>query len=177
MIGDNSTGFYKSGASLWLNVAGERNLIGFLPTLVAIAVPLNMGNHAINSVADATAAQDALNLRSGDARYAPSTWADFPIDPGYTLVTLRYRTVAGGLQLSGEVGAPLPAQARARMGLLPAGVWPTRMQRFPATVAVGLNVGMAAVEVLPDGSVWHQWTIGDSQIVGVLSINAIVALD
>jgi hypothetical protein len=179
MLGSNDTGFYRSGQSVWLNVAGVPNVMGFLPTTIAAAVPLHMGNRQINVVADPTAAQDALNLRSADARYAPrpGAWADFPSDPGYTLLTLRYRTVPGGLQLSGEVGAPLPAQARARMGVLPDGVRPARMQRFPATVTVGLNVGMAAAEVLPDGSVWHQWTIGDSQIVGLLSMNVVIPLD
>jgi hypothetical protein len=31
--------------------------------------------------------------------------------------------------------------------------------------------------VLPDGSVWTQWTVGDNQIVSVLSINVIIPMD
>jgi hypothetical protein len=172
----DGTGMGRSGTALAIGVQGAL-LLAVFTTGAQFYQPLSMLNNRITTLGDATTATDALNLRTADARYAPGPWTDFPADPGYTLVTLRYRTVADGLQLSGEVGAPLPAQARARMGVLPAGVRPARMQRFPATVAVGINVGMAAAEVLPDGSVWHQWTIGDAPNVGVLSMNAIIPLD
>jgi hypothetical protein len=145
-------------------------------------LPLNMLNNRITTIADATAAQDALNLRTGDARYVPLAgvpWTAFPIDSGWTSVTLRYRVTGTSLQLDGSASGPLGANARARLGVLPSTAWPASMHRVPAVVMVGTpaNVGAAMVEVGADGQVWTQWTIGDSANPSPLSVAAIVPLN
>jgi hypothetical protein len=69
-IGDNSTGFYRTGNVLVLGVSGA--FIGqWLTNMLQMNVPIMMGNQRIMSVADATAADDALNQRTADARYLP----------------------------------------------------------------------------------------------------------
>jgi hypothetical protein len=71
-FGDNATGFYRTGNILVLGVSGT--FIGqWLTNMMQLNVPLMMGNQRILAVADATAATDAMNQRSGDARYGSVT--------------------------------------------------------------------------------------------------------
>lgn len=68
-IGDESTGFFRVGTTLVLSVNGALTM-QFLATATAmITVPLSMALQKITSLADATAAGDALNVRTADARY------------------------------------------------------------------------------------------------------------
>jgi hypothetical protein len=67
-IGDNATGFYRVGSALVVGLSGSMIMQWFADSLMVV-VPLNMAVQKIYNVADATAAQDALNLRSADARY------------------------------------------------------------------------------------------------------------
>lgn len=74
-IGDNATGFYRSGGALLLSVGGAlyaQWLQG--PPSVMFTVPLNMATYGINNVADArpdaAGAMDAVNRRTMDAAIA-----------------------------------------------------------------------------------------------------------
>jgi hypothetical protein len=68
-IGENSTGFYRTGANLLVTTVSGQIVMQLMPNLGAMFVPLNLGGYRIQSVADAVAPDDALNQRSGDARY------------------------------------------------------------------------------------------------------------
>ena len=75
-IGDNSTGFFRSGPGL-LNVsAGGVGIAQFMTQVAAFFVPVNIGNNPINAVGDPANATDALNLRTGDSRYLQPAAAD-----------------------------------------------------------------------------------------------------
>jgi hypothetical protein len=76
-FGDPATGFYRSGNVL-VAVNGGASMMQFMVGTTAFFLPINMGSQQINFLADATAAQDALNLRTGDGRYLRS---------GVTIVT------------------------------------------------------------------------------------------
>lgn len=69
-IGDNATGFYRSGNALGLAVSGEMYM-QFLaaPQEVMAVKPLNMAVQRITNLANATAASDAVSRSFGDARY------------------------------------------------------------------------------------------------------------
>jgi hypothetical protein len=68
-IGDNSTGFYRTGANLLVTSVSGAIVMQLMPNLGAFFVPLNVGGNRVQSVGDATADTDALNRQSGDARY------------------------------------------------------------------------------------------------------------
>lgn len=68
-IGDNATGFYRpSGNLLVFAVAGDTPM-QLSADYVMTMKPVVAGNNRIMNVADATAADDALNQRSADARF------------------------------------------------------------------------------------------------------------
>jgi hypothetical protein len=75
-IGDNATGFLKSGAALILGVSGSMVSQWFADSIM-VTVPLNMALQKVTNVADATADADALNRRTGDARYLRAGATDF----------------------------------------------------------------------------------------------------
>lgn len=145
MLGANDSGFWRSQTIVYLNTSGSE-CMAWTPDLIASWKPLNMGDKPIQALADATQSPDALNLRTADRRYAaPGPWADFPADPGWTS-TLRYRAHGPALMLEGGAAGPLPANARARIGILPAGVRPAHAVRFPAVASMGLAFGWAMME-------------------------------
>jgi hypothetical protein len=67
-IGDNATGFYRSGNVLIIGVSGSMVAQLFVDDWM-MTVPLNMALQRIYNVANATADTDALNRRTADARY------------------------------------------------------------------------------------------------------------
>ena len=67
-IGDNATGFYRTGNVVVPTVSGALIMQWFVDS-VFMAVTLNMAAQKITTLADATAPQDALNLRTADGRY------------------------------------------------------------------------------------------------------------
>lgn len=69
-IGDNTTGFYRSGNALQLAVAGALYM-QFLasPQEVMSVYPINMATQRITNVGNATAAGDAVSRSFGDSRY------------------------------------------------------------------------------------------------------------
>jgi hypothetical protein len=70
-FGDVLTGVYRAGATLGFSVGGVAQLQMMGP-LVAFFQPVNLGNFAIQSLADPANPTDALNLRTGDTRYLRS---------------------------------------------------------------------------------------------------------
>lgn len=96
-IGDNSTGFFRSGPGL-LNVsAGGVGIAQFMSLVAAFFVPVNIGNNPINAVGDPANATDALNLRTGDSRYLQPAAAD-----------ARYLQLAAGGIIAGPLQVLTP---------------------------------------------------------------------
>jgi hypothetical protein len=173
MLGSNDSGFWRNSTIVYLNVSGAL-CMGWTPDLAVSWVALNMGNKRIVSLDDPAASMDAVNLRT-----LAGPWANFVPDPGWLSNTLRYRLLDGGksLQFDGSIQAPLPANARARIGVLPEGARPARAQRWPAVAAVGVTMGAALMETASDGQLWTQWAIGDAPNLGTVSVSATFALD
>jgi hypothetical protein len=70
-IGDNSTGFYRSGNLLVTTVSGQI-VMQIQPTITAFFISCNFTGKPVNAVGDPVLPDDALNLRTADARYAPA---------------------------------------------------------------------------------------------------------
>lgn len=87
-IGDPSTGFFRVGSTLILSVGGALTMQFFPASGVMMTAPLSMAGQRITALGDATLADDAMNRRSGDARYLP----------------LGGGTLAGNLQLLSPAG-------------------------------------------------------------------------
>jgi hypothetical protein len=68
LLGTNSSGFYGLGASTAVASIGTQVMLWSLSGITAYA-PLNMNNNRVTTVGNATAATDALNQQTGDARY------------------------------------------------------------------------------------------------------------
>lgn len=64
----DGTGFWRSGNFVVLNLQGQF-AAAFTPGLTQFYSPVNMLNNKITQLGDATAAGDALNMRTADARY------------------------------------------------------------------------------------------------------------
>jgi hypothetical protein len=69
-IGDNQSGFYRTGNAIHVMVAGYPLALfdGDARSLL-LTGPLSMGANRVTAVANPQAGTDALNLQSGDARY------------------------------------------------------------------------------------------------------------
>jgi hypothetical protein len=68
-IGDNATGFYKGGSQLLVTTVGGSIVMQIQPALAAFFVGVNFTGKPLNAVGDPVLVDDALNLRTGDARY------------------------------------------------------------------------------------------------------------
>jgi hypothetical protein len=169
----DGTGFNRSGNALSVGVQGSMAASFFNNAAQFYGSVFMLGNR-LQQVADPTTAGDALNLRTGDARYAPGPWQSFEADPGWT-TTLRYRRVAGGLQLDGTAAGALTANAKARIGVLPASYQPAYQSHLAGVVVVGLAYGTGMVEIDPDGQVWTYWSIGGTG--SLISLSGVVAMD
>jgi hypothetical protein len=100
-VGDNSTGFYRSGNLLITTVSGVI-VMQIQPTLTAFFISVNFTGKPLNAVGDPVLADDALNLRTGDARYAPIGGGDFlPLSGG---------NMTGDINLIGTTGPTVPAK-------------------------------------------------------------------
>jgi hypothetical protein len=67
-IGDNATGFYRTGNVLAITISGSMVSQLFVDNWM-MTVPMNMALQRVYNLGDAVAPQDALNQRSGDGRY------------------------------------------------------------------------------------------------------------
>ena len=120
--------------------------------------------------------------RNGDIyRSAAVPWYNFEPDPGWTGNTIRYRIMnigaASTLQVIGDIQAPLGAQSRARVGILPTGFRPARNYRVAGVVLAGVTYGWSEWDIGPDGYVWTVWGVGSSTNTCTGSVNAIVPMD
>jgi len=93
----DGTGVSRSGTTLLFGVQNTASLALMSGGAAQFYSTLNMLNNKILQLADATAAQDALNMRTGDARYAPTTGGSYLPLAGVTPMTgpLNY-TATGG---------------------------------------------------------------------------------
>ena len=105
-IGDNSTGFYRTAGNLLVTTVSGQIVAQIQAQVAAFFVPVNLTNQRLQSVGDPTAADDALNLRTGDARYAPAgSGGDFlPISGGTLTGTLIAKPGTGTSDLGIGVG-------------------------------------------------------------------------
>jgi hypothetical protein len=179
MIGSNDTGFWRSGQLLYLSGGVEAQMMAWMPGLTVSWNPINMGGQVINTLGDGVAAQDALNLRTGDRLYGTGPWVNFVPDPGWTSNTIRHRLIDGArsLQVAGDIQAPLPVNARARVGILSEGYRPARNYRLPGVCSLGVNFGWAMWEISMNGEVWTVWSLGNPPEIGAGSINAMIPMD
>jgi hypothetical protein len=104
-IGENSTGFYRtgSGQSLLVTTVSGVIVMQLQPTVSAFFTSCNFTNKPINGVGDPVLVDDALNLRTGDARYAPA-------GSGGDFLPLTGGNMTGDINLVGTTGPPVPAK-------------------------------------------------------------------
>jgi hypothetical protein len=170
----DGTGLSRSANALSIAVQGVMSASFFANSMQSYGQFYMLGNKIVQ-VADATAAGDALNLRTGDARYAPGLWQSLEADPGWT-TTLRYRRVAEGLQLDGTAAGALVANAKARIGVLPATDRPAYQEHLAGVVFVPPSTyGAGMLEIDPDGQVWTYWSIDGAG--SLISLSGVVAMD
>jgi hypothetical protein len=117
-------------------------------------------------------------------RAAAVPWVDFEPDPGWLDNSIRARIMniggASTLQVIGDISAPLPANQKARVGILPQGYRPARTYRTSGAVVggpTGLTWAYAIWEITPSGEVWTVWGIGSTPANSTGSINAILPMD
>jgi hypothetical protein len=123
--------------------------------------------------------------RDGDIyRAAAAPWIDFEPDPGWLDNTIRMRLMNIGastsLQIIGDIAAPLPSNARARVGVLPQSYRPARSYRTCGTVLggpTGVTWAYAIWEITTNGEVWTVWGVGSNTANSTASINAILPMD
>lgn len=174
----DGTGISRAGPALLFSVTGTAALALFASGSQFYGT-LTLLNNRIAQLADATAATDALNMRTGDARYGRGAWTNFTPDPGWTGSTVRTRLVDGGasVQIDGDISGPLAANSLAQIGTLTTPFIPTRRQRLPGVAQFGVTYGTAMFEVLTDGRIQTIWSVGTSGSSSTGSLSAIYALD
>jgi hypothetical protein len=170
MIGDNATGFWRNQTVVYLNIGGGE-CMAWTPNMAVSWTPLDMGSNGITSLADPAQPQDAVNFRT-----LAGPWTNLVSDPGWAS-TLRFRRTGPSLMLDGYAQGALPADAKARIGVLPEGSRPARMARLPAVATLGLAYGWAMLEITPDGGVWTQSAIGAPPSDVVVMASGVFALD
>jgi len=107
----------------------------------------------------------------------PGPWAPLPVDPGWAFSDLRFRTIAPGVQLEGSAAGVVPANARARVGVLPEGARPKQALRMAGVAGMGLQIGWAMFEIDTLGNVYVQGSVGDGTQTVFLSLSTLFALD
>jgi hypothetical protein len=70
-IGENSTGFWRTSGNLLVTSVAGIVVTQIQPALAAFFVQVNFTGKALAAVGDPVLGDDALNLRTADARYAP----------------------------------------------------------------------------------------------------------
>lgn len=99
-------------------------------------------------------------------------WQDFVVDPGWTS-TMRYRTLAGGLQFEGVAMGSISGGALARIGALPPAYRPARQQVMMGAVIAGISYAYGFLVFQTNGDVITWWSAAGTQII----VAGIVSLD
>ena len=132
----DGTGLSRSANAIVMSVQGV-TIFGTFAGSAQFYGQLSMLNNRLTQVGDATAAGDALNLRTADARYAVGPWRDFAgvSEPGWSAF-LRYRLTPLGVQLEGAMQPSISMNPNTDtlMGTLPPGYRPQRRQWLAATL-------------------------------------------
>jgi len=102
-IGDNSTGFYRTGGNLLVTTVSGVGVMQIQPALAAFFISVNFTGKPLNAVGDPVLADDALNLRTGDARYAPAGGSG-------NFLPLSGGNLTGDLNMIGTTGPPVMAK-------------------------------------------------------------------
>jgi hypothetical protein len=84
-VGGTDMGFYRTGSNLNIAAPGGTNIWTWAPGITISRQQLDMQSQTITGLADPTAATDALNLRTGDARYLAAGSGPFLPIAGGTL--------------------------------------------------------------------------------------------
>jgi hypothetical protein len=103
-IGENSTGFYRSGGGqgLLVTTVSGQIVMQLQPVIAAFFIQVDMGSQRISNLGDATADADALNRRTADARYMAAGAGGFlPLSGG---------NMTGDINLIGTTGPTVPAK-------------------------------------------------------------------
>jgi hypothetical protein len=101
-IGDNSTGFYRGGSSLLVTTVSGQIVMQLQPTIAAFFISVNLTGKPLNGVGDPVLPDDALNLRTGDARYISAGMGGFlPLSGG---------SMTGDISLVGTTGPTVMAK-------------------------------------------------------------------
>jgi hypothetical protein len=98
-LGGTDAGFYRSSLNIGVSLGGNLAWL-FNPGVTVGYTELSMSGHVVSSLADPLNATDALNLRTGDARYLLATGGPFlPLTGGTLtgpLTVSRYEIIDGG---------------------------------------------------------------------------------
>jgi hypothetical protein len=102
-IGDNSTGFYRTSGNLLVTTVSGQIVMQLQPAIAAFFISCNFTGKPLNAVGDPVLADDALNLRTADARYAPA-------GSGGDFLPLTGGNMTGDINLVGTTGPTVPAK-------------------------------------------------------------------
>jgi hypothetical protein len=102
-IGDNSTGFYRTSGNLLVTTVSGQIVMQLQATIAAFFISCNFTGKPLNAVGDPILPDDALNLRTGDARYAPA-------GSGGDFLPLSGGNMTGDINLVGTTGPTVPAK-------------------------------------------------------------------
>lgn len=72
----DSTGIWRSPGNILAVILAGSFSVAFTPTLAQFYTPVSLLNNRIQQLGDATGPGDAVNMRTGDARYAPVVLGD-----------------------------------------------------------------------------------------------------
>jgi hypothetical protein len=105
-VGENSTGFYRTGGGqgLLVTTVSGQIVMQLQPVIAAFFIQLDMGANRVSNVGDATADTDALNRRTADARYAPAGVG------GGDFLPLSGGNMTGDISMVGTTGPPAMAK-------------------------------------------------------------------
>jgi hypothetical protein len=142
-IGENTTGFYRTAGNLLVTTVSGQIVTQIQPTLAAFFLPVNLTGQRLQAVGDATAADDALNLRTADGRYLSQPAAD-----------VRYLQIAVGGIIQGPLqlyATPIVSNDVVTKGYTDQSI---AAARVPAFV-----YDLPADVLIPGDGAWHQLAV------------------
>jgi hypothetical protein len=146
----DGTGFSRSLNAIVLSVQGS-TVFGAFSGSAQFYTPLILLNNKITQVGDATTATDALNQRTGDARYTLTSAGPFlPLSGAATM----NGNLDMGAKLITNMQAPLTALGAANRAYVDAKTWgyaalPTAVQQLPISFPFASKPGASAIVNVP----------------------------